>query len=164
MKKLLRSILSIALVLGTLLALTACAAKPELDLEKAETALEAKDYTVFVTGGALEGLTGVKKSLNAYDENGNFLSIVYTEKADEVDKLMQEAKDEIADAREELEDEIADIREELRESGISDAEKKELEDAIAELEKQLDAAKKYVYGKADGVFWYGTADAIKATK
>ncbi len=187
MKQTLLKLAVIALLLSTLFVFASCAAKPELDLKKAEKALEDEDYEAlyhfdnkdddFIRNFEQLGIYGVKEGLIAMEENTalydytdilktDFLIIVTfdTDKQaqtyyDFVKRTYDNIIDEF-DAFTKLMDGILENCEDELDSRAEDT----LEDTIKESDKLAEKAKDVTHGKSGKTVWIGTKGAIENTK
>lgn len=155
-----KKILSLLLVLVTMLAvctsLVACGGpKPNLDFDSAKQNLAENGYRAHVEDGEeYGGYLGeaIEQRLFAYDEDDNYIYI-YEFKDSKAAKLYYEYIKEGSDAEYEF------YKRYLKKYGddLTREEREELEDYIKELED-------WVVGRSGKYVWYGTKDAVNATK
>ena len=172
MKKWLSAILCIVTVLMCVLVFASCAAKPELDLETAAENLEDEDYNVQYSDdedeldvNVAERLTASKSNGDDYDDYEYIQITVYKDVKSakamyEMLKLQQEvSKKSMKNEIEQLKNKLATYEDDLENEDIDD-----IEDEIEELEESLERLEEIVYGRSGKTVWYGTKDAIDATK
>ena len=167
MKKLLTSLLAIAMLLSCMALFSACAvSKPELDFDDAEDALEDAGYDVYCEEEEWDGCK--VEALYAEDENDeNYLEIFKFEKASTAKLWYKSMKMDIEGEILEYEQEIEWIKHQLEkyEDEMKSDEIDALKDELKELEKDLEEFKEEnVIGRSGKYVWYGTADAIKDSK
>ena len=168
MKKLFAALLALTMLVG-MFALTSCnKAKPELDLEKAEKALEDAKYTVVVADKKEDiDMPGVEKMLRAYDEKGeNYLYMYVFEDAKTAKLFYQQMKVSYDQAIEELELEIKyyeHILDTYKDDMDSDA-IDDMEDELKDMKEELEEYKEdYSFGRDGKTVWNGTVKAVEAT-
>lgn len=159
MKRILAAILLVVLAFSSVILLSSCGAKPELDLEEAKDNLEDEKYTVYYDDDA-EG--GVEESLYASNKD-DFLSVtVYTD-AKYAKLQYEELKMEMKQEKENAKLKIKILEYELEEYS-KDIDKDEWKEEIKEYEEELEQMEEIVIGRSGKTVWYGTKDAIKASK
>ena len=164
MKKFLTLMLAVLMLVGSVVVLSSCGAKPKLNLEKAEEALKDNDYMVSYSDDVDEA--GVEESLYAYKE-GNSLVIIKFAKSSTAKLYYQQMKMEQEYEIKSLEFEIKAAKHMLDkyEKELDSDEIDELEDEIKELEKELEEYEEdSVIGRSGKYVWYGTAKAVKDSK
>ncbi len=165
MKKLLVVLLALTMLVGTL-ALTSCGARPELDLDDAEDALEDADYYVDVDDDFDD--PSIDEKLTAYsDDHDDYITItVYKDTKTaklQYEKLKYESK---------VEKEYLEMQIEYYEHILDEYEDDLDSDDIDDLEDELKAIKKQLknfdeencIGRSGKTVWYGTKKAIEDTK
>ena len=172
MKKILTGLLALVMLMSSVIVLSSCAKKPELDLEDAKKALEEAEYSVnYVEDSGEPGVVAylsARKQIESDDEWDYYtVYIVECEKSSTASLLYKNMKMEYDQQIESLKMEIKVNKHMLKtyEKDMKSDEIKELEDDIKDLEKELEEYKKdYVIGKSGKYVWYGDAKAIEATK
>ena len=165
MKKILALILATVTLLGTMVMLTSCG-DPKVDvnmkMSKIEEALEEEDYTVSTSKTSAPG---VKQSLYAYNEDGDRLNIIWYEDVDLAKLTLEEYKLEAEYEKKEAKLEIKALKKylDLYEDELDDDELEDMEEELEEAEEALEEGD-YCYGRKGNVVWYGTADAIEASR
>ncbi len=166
MKNTVKKILALALVICSVFALASCSLfqpKPKQDLEKAAKNLEKAgydvDYETYDSDNAI-----IVEYIEASDEDGNKITIIKyaTRKAAKLayenEKIRRDYKIDT------LENEIDSLKYQMKKFAEDD-EKEMYEKYIEELKEELQALKKEeVLGKSGKIVWYGSKDAVKATK
>lgn len=158
-----KKILSLLLVLVTMLAvctsLVACSGpKPTLDIDRAQQNLERNGYDVYVRDGEdLGGLVGaaIEARLSAHDEDDNEIYI-YEFKDEKAAKLYY---NDVKIYYGKNSAEYKFYKRYLKKYGddMTRDERKDVAEYIEELEE-------YVCGRSGKYVWYGTKDAVNATK
>ena len=168
MKKLFAALLALTMLVG-MFALTSCnKAKPELDLEKAEKALEDAKYTVVVADKKEDiDMPGVEKMLRAADEKyENHLYIYVFEDAKTAKLFYQQMKVSYDQQIEQLELEIKyyelildTYKDDMDSDAIDD-----MEDELKDMKEELEEYKEdYSFGRDGKTVWNGTVKAVEAT-
>lgn len=164
MKKFLTLMLAVLMLVGSVVVLSSCGAKPKLNLEKAEEALKDNDYMVSYSDDVDEA--GMEEALYAYKGDNSLVIIKYA-KSSTAKLYYQKMKMELDNEIEALELEIKMAKHMLDkyEKDLDSDEIDELEDEIKELEKELEEYEEdYVVGRSGKYVWYGTAKAVKDSK
>ena len=164
MKRFLTLALAVLMLVSSLVVLSSCAAKPKLNLEKAEEALKDEDYYVSFSDDVDE--TSIEQYLRAI-KDGDSLVVIKFEKASTAKLAYQEKKLEMDYKIDSLELEIKSVKHILAkyEKDLKSDEIKGYEDDLKDLEKELEEYKEeYVIGRSGKYVWYGTVDAIKDSK
>ena len=162
MKKFLAAILMLIMVLS----MVSCVARPEMDLEEAKDNLEDEDYRVSYTDDEDDLDAGYEEMLMA-SKDDDYLYVVKFGDVKSAKLAYEELKLEREAEIDETKLEIKKIEHLLKkyERDLDSDEIDEYEDELKELEDKLDDMKKeFVYGRSGKVVWYGTADAIDASK
>ena len=158
-----KKILSLLLVLVTMLAvcssLVACGgAKPNLDFDSAKQNLEENGYSAHVEDGEEYGGyrgAATEQRLFAYDKDDNYIYI-YEFKDEKAAKLYyNDAK--IYYGKNSAEYKFYKYYLKKYGDDMTSDERKDVADYIEELEN-------YVVGRSGKYVWYGTKDAVNATK
>lgn len=164
MKRFLTLALAVLMLVSSLVVLSSCAAKPKLNLEKAEEALKDEDYYVSFSDDVDE--TSIEQYLYATKDDDSLVVIKF-EKASTAKLAYQEKKLEMDYKIDSLELEIKSVKHILAkyEKDLKSDEIKGYEDDLKDLEKELEEYKEeYVIGRSGKYVWYGTVDAIKDSK
>ena len=164
MKKFLAGLLAMLMLVSSVFVLSSCAAKPKLNLEKAEKALKDNDYSVSYTDDVDEA--GIEERLYAY-KNDERLVVIKFEKASTAKLYYKQLKMELDYKIKSIELEIEANEHMLSkyEKDLKSDEIKELEDDIKDLKKELEEYKdEYVIGRSGAYVWTGTEKAIKDSK
>lgn len=169
MKKILSRLFLMVTFLGFTVALVGCGAKPELDFDEAKKNLEAKDYFVAVNDKEELLEVNVVKTLHAHSLENNDYRLYMTEYADKKSAKLayEEIKAEYETAIEALKREIKEYENILKkyEDKLDSDEIDHYEDEIKDLEKELEELKEdSAYGRSGKVVWYGSVEAVEATK
>ena len=172
MKHICKSILAAILAAMMLLALTSCSLlspKPETDFSDAKKALEAAGYTVSVseTNSGDIDQKGIVKVLYAYsDDHEDYIYIFLCETAATA-KYCKKLYNNLFDENNKYIKARLDYQEHLLKKygdDMTDEERNEIRSSIKSSEQRLENSKKQSVGSSGKVFWYGTKDAVKATK
>ena len=167
MKRTLAVLLTLAMLIGSVALFASCGAKPQLDLEKAEEALEDRGYDVNYNDDAGDDDPTMEESLYAYDGDGEWLTIVRFADTTTAKLRYQELKLEYDYEIDEIELEIKMLKNQLKKykKELDSDEIDDIEDEIKELEDELkDLKKENVFGRSGKVVWYGTTSMVEATK
>ena len=165
MKKILALVLAAVTLLGTMVMLTSCG-DPKVDvnmkMSKIEEALEDEDYSVST---AKKPSPGIKQTLYASNEDGDKLTIIWYEEVALAKLALEEYKLEAEYEKKEAKLEIKALKKylDLYEDELDDDELEELEAELEEYEEALEEDG-YCYGRKGNVVWYGTAEAIEASR
>ena len=161
MKKILAALLAAVMLMGCMLTFASCGAKPRLDLEKAEEALEDEDYNVNYDDDV--DSMGVKERL--YASNDEDYIEIYVFESSKTAKLAYESLKLERDYEiEEMELKIKTYKHMLSKYE-DDIDEDDFEEMIEELEDELKEYKKeYCIGRSGKTVWEGTANAIKDSK
>ena len=164
MKKFLTLMLAVLMLVGSVVVLSSCGAKPKLNLEKAEEALKDNDYMVSYSDDVDEA--GMEEALYAYKDDNSLVIIKYAKSSTAklyYQQMKMELDNEIAAL--ELDIKMAKHMLDKYEKDLDSDEIDELEDEIKELEKELEEYEEdYVVGRSGKYVWYGTAKAVKDSK
>ncbi len=164
MKRILTLALAVLMLVSSLVVLSSCAARPKLNLEKAEEALKDNDYFVSYSDDIDE--PSIEEYLTAYKEDDQ-LTVIKFAKSSTAKLAYQEKKLEMDYKIDSLELEIKSVKHILAkyEKDLKSDEIKGYEDDLKDLEKELEEYKEeYVIGRSGKYVWYGTVDAIKDSK
>jgi predicted small lipoprotein YifL len=164
MKKLFKSLIALMLIICTLLAVSSCGARPQLDLGDAEDALEDEDYLVTYNDDSEE--PGIVESLYAYGDE-EFLCIVVYETSKMANLAYEAIELKYKQEIETIKLQIKTIKYTLNQfdRDMDSDEIDDLEDELKDLEKELEEAQdEYVIGKSGKTVWYGTKRAIEDSK
>ena len=174
MKKILTGLLAVVLLFGSVLALSACGKKPQLDLDAAKTALEAKEYAV--TLNTDDDLLDVneEKTLSAYKLDGEgddakamfFRAVVYKDTTSaklaykqskmQLDQMLDEIK---------LKIEIIEKTIKKYEADMTSDELDELKEDLKDAEEDLAEYEAYCMGRSGKTVWMATNETVvEATK
>ena len=161
-----KKFLALLLVLVMTFALASCSlfSKPELDLDDAQDNLEDEDYSVRYEDDEDNLGAGVEEYLSAYDDKDNYLRITvyasaklakldYKARKLQIDTQIKETKLEIQQIEYLLENYKKDLDD-----------PSDYKDQLKDLEKELEQLEEMVVGKSGKTVWYGTKDAINASK
>ena len=170
MKKILSMLLVVVMLATCIMALSACAPKPALkDLEEVAETLEDADYYASYSDDEDYLSIGVVERLYAYEEDDdreNTIVIIVYESSKLAKIAYKEAKLNLKNEEKALKLQIKEIETILKEySGeLKSAEIDSYEDELKELEEELELYKDYVVGISGKTVWYGTKEAVAATK
>lgn len=188
MKKVLSAVLAAVLLVSAVFVFSSCAAKPELDLEKAMENLLNAGYRVTYYGEKNELQSAERsESLYAYklagdgsNENEELTVLVYKDASvakAALNMMKQERAAAIAEIKGEIKRTQAEIayfealleahEEDPAVNGSSSTLRdaiREMEDEIDELEEQLESEKNVICGRQGKVVWYGTKTAIRDSR
>ena len=168
MKKLLAELFTGLLAVVCLFTICACAPAPTLDINEAKKTLEENGYEVSVTDEDFyEYEYAMEKMLSAYHEDYDDGIYIYEFKDKGMAKKYYEEKKASFDLElKELKALIETKEYYLKEYSdkISSDEIDEIEDSIKECKNDLEEAEEIVFGHNGNFVWYGTKDAIEATK
>lgn len=165
MKKFWAKLISGLLAVACLLSISACA--PVLNIDKAKKALEGNGYVVEVSDEYSYYGEAVEKVLYArHEDYDEYLYMLEFNDATMANKYYQEQKVSYDMEIKELK-KIIEAREyylkKYKDKIYSD-EITEWEDEIKECKEELEYAKELVVGRSGKFVWYGTKDAVNATK
>ena len=161
-----KKFLALLLVLVMTFALASCSlfSKPELDLDDAQDNLEDEDYSVYYEDDEDNLQAGMVEMFSAYDDDDNSLYVVVFDSA-KLAKIYYKA------AKLELDAEIKATKIEIQEiEYLLENYKKDLDDPssykdqLKDLEDELEELEEMVIGRSGKTVWYGTKDAIDASK
>ena len=167
MKRILAAMLVVILAFSSVILLSSCAAKPEMDLEKAKDNLEDEDYSVNYSDEDNE--TGIEEYLSASKTKGDDYDYVRIIKFSDA-KL---AKLEYKGLKQDRDTYKKEIKLELEkyeymlskyDDELTSEEEDYIKEEIKELEKELEEYDDYVIGRSGKTVWYGTKAAIEASK
>ena len=163
MKKIISAIIAAVIAFSSLVILSSCGAKPELDLDDAKKNLETKGYTVFHYEEDEDTAPGVREHIDAY-KDGNRLSISKFSN-EKLAKLYYKSLKASFDSRgEELKTELKYYKHLLKKETLASAEEDMVKEKIKSLESELDNYKDLAIGRDGKIVWEGTKTAIKASK
>ena len=166
MKKLIITLLAIAMLLSCVLVFSACASKPEMDLEKAAENLEDEDYIAVYSDDEDDLGAGIEERLYASNEDDSLTVIVY--KDSKSAKLAYKAQKLSYDVQIDYYNiQIDTIENMLKqyEDDLDNDDIEEYEEELDELKEELEELKKNsVIGKSGNTVWYGTKAAVKDSK
>ena len=160
-------LLAICLILATLFCITSCGAKPKLNFEKAQKNLEDKDYMVMFSDDEDDLKPGMAAYLSASDGDENRLVMIEYKDLKSAKLAYKEYKLSIESKIEEKELEIKELKNILKkyDADLDSEAIDNCEDEIKELQDEIkDLKKETLYGRSGKIFWYGTKDAVKASK
>lgn len=161
MKKILAALLAFAMLIGCVLTFASCGAKPRLDLEKAEEALEDEDYNVSYDDDV--DSMGEKERLYAYNDE-DYIEIRVFDSAKTAKLAYEALKLELDYEIEGIELQIKTYKHMLSKYE-DDIDEDDFEEKLEELEESLKELKKeYCVGRSGKTVWRGTANAIKDSK
>ena len=145
MKKFTKILALTLVVIMSVMVLASCAV-PAKDPEKAKEALEDNDYEVRLIDDKKLLDDGVEAQLTAYNDDEEYIIIVWYKDAKDAKEAYDDLKEELADAKDDLKDEKDDMD----------------EDDYKEAKEKLD---KMVVGKSGKMFWYASSKAaVRAAK
>ena len=171
MKKILSLLLALVMLVTCFMALSACAPRPYLkDLEEAAENLKDAKYDVYYSDKEDElkkwyGF-GVVEALDADDADDNELVVVVFETSKLARLHYEEKKLAMEYSKDSLEQNIKKVKHILKKYGddLKSAEEDYYKELLEQYEEQLDMLKDVVIGISGKTVWYGTKDAIKASK
>ena len=167
MKRILSLALAFVMIFACIFSLSSCFGdKPELDIGKAEDALEDEDYSVTVVDDEDMLSPGMVERLYAYNdddtlvivefENSKTATLFYKSKKLDIEQEIEALKLEIKYLEHILDEYSRDI-----DRDDEDDYKDELKDLKKELSELQD---EYVVGKSGKIVYYGTKDAVEDSK
>ena len=165
MKRILAAILLVVLVFSSVIVLSSCGAKPKLNLEVAKENLEEEGYSVSYDDDS--STLGVKETLSARESNGeNEINVVVCTTVKYAKLKYEELKMQLNNSKENYKLQIKTLKYKLRafSKDLSSSEKEAYEESIERYEENLKEMNDIVIGRSGKTVWYGTKDAIKATK
>ena len=174
MKRILTGLVAAVLLFGSVLALSSCGAKPELDFDAAKAKLEEKGYTVvIVTNKDLLELTE-EKTVSATKVDGEGLEVkthtfrAVTYKDSAIAKLEYESiKMQFDSIVASLELSIKTYKKTIEkyESEMTSDELDEMKEDLKDCEEELAEYKAYCFGRSGKTVWMASSeDVVKATK
>ncbi len=166
MKKLIVTLLAIAMLLSCVLVFSACAAKPETDLEKAAENLEDEDYIAIYNDDEDSLPANVEESLSATGDGENLSVTVYkdSKSASLAYKALKIERDIAIDYYNIQIDTYENLLKKY-EDDLDDDDIEKYEEKIDELKEDLKEYKEEnVIGKSGKTVWSGTKTAIKDSK
>ena len=166
MKKLIVTLLAVAMLLSCLLVFSACAAKPEMDLENAAENLEDEDYVVMYIDDEDDLSANVKERLQASNDDESLSITVYkdSKSASLAYKRLKLERDVAIDYYNIQIDNYENMLKKY-EDDLEDEDVEYYEEKIDELKEDLKEYKdENVIGKSGKTVWSGTKTAIKDSK
>lgn len=167
MKRKLAALLALVMLVGCVAVFASCAAKPQLDLEKAKDALEDADYTVYYSDESSDSTPYIEATLRASDDDDEQITIILFADAKTAKLYYEDLKLKHDMEIDELKLQIKTYKHILKkyEGELKSDDITELEDEIKDLEKELEEMKEeQVFGISGKVVWSGTEKAIKDSK
>ena len=164
MKRILAAILLVVLTFSSVVLLSSCGPKPELELEDAAENLEDEKYTVTYVDDSDDA--GIEEYLRASNGKDDYLYVTVYADAKLAKFAYKELKMEMKQEKEYYKLQIEYYEYMLDEYGkeLESEDEDYYKELIKEYEKSLEEYDEYVIGRSGNTVWYGTKTAIEDSK